>query len=660
MTIAAPAFALFSTRSAAAIFCVFSLSGLGHAATITVDNSQDSNSAFVSVCSSAPNDCSFWGALLAANVTAEVDTIAFDLPINDDPGCSPATGVCRLHTPNVALNVTHPVIIDGYTQPGATANTLANTGQGVDMNLKIELFRSAGNAQNTVQFLRGATLRGLALARDPLQQSNQFGPMFGFYPTDGDYSAIVEGNILGAAADGSLATNAPFIKFFRFGDCPQWVQFPSALHVRVGGLLAAQRNWFVAGDPAITVSSCQFNNPNLNVDTLIQGNLFGTAKSGIGTPGVPGSITAYDWIKLNISGDPPVMIGGTDPLARNVFVRTVTQVISSTSGTTGPTHIKVLGNYFGLAVDGLTPLLPSTTQNMGGPMIDLWRAQIGGMAEGERNFFVANHVNALILGNAPINAMSNVFIGNRAYFMVNSNRGGAPTNFIDSPQISAFTVAGSNVNLTYKVSTLASQAVYPLTVEFYRASNDNNAEILLGRDTYTAAEATQNKSISLPIPPGVSLNSEDVVIAAASAANDKGTGEFSWYPVQINFFGNAPVYVNVPNAFTVRVQGLGPFRPSGTVRIGNGPLGNGGVQICTATLTPSAAGPFIAEATCNLSVSQPGPRTFYAAYDHWFENFRSESGQEPTTERSVTVVTAPVDNLFCDGFESPFQCAGRP
>src|SRR5215471_8180988 len=65
-------------------------------------------------------------AILSANASAGVaDTITFNIP-----GTGPFT-----ITPLTALpTVTDPLVIDGYTQPGASANTLTN---GDDVVLKI-------------------------------------------------------------------------------------------------------------------------------------------------------------------------------------------------------------------------------------------------------------------------------------------------------------------------------------------------------------------------------------------------------------------------------------------------------------------------------------------------------------------------------------------
>src|SRR2546423_14086923 len=92
-------------------------------------------------------------AILDANTQAGSDTIAFNIP---------GTGV-RTITPATELPViTSPVTIDGYTQPGSSANTLAG---GDNAGLLIELNgASAGNSGSgpTVGLTApGSTVRGL-------------------------------------------------------------------------------------------------------------------------------------------------------------------------------------------------------------------------------------------------------------------------------------------------------------------------------------------------------------------------------------------------------------------------------------------------------------------------------------------------------------------
>jgi hypothetical protein len=114
-----------------------------HAATFVVDNASTNSGA---ACTATPNDCSFAAAVTLAPNNPGSDTIQFNIPAAD-PNCS-AAGVCAISINNPVqggLFLLGPLVVDGYTQPGASINTLA-VGQGTNAVLKIELRRFASNA----------------------------------------------------------------------------------------------------------------------------------------------------------------------------------------------------------------------------------------------------------------------------------------------------------------------------------------------------------------------------------------------------------------------------------------------------------------------------------------------------------------------------------
>ena len=84
-------------------------------------------------------------AIVAANANPGLDTIAFDIP-----GSGPHT--IRPISPLPAT--TDPVIIDGYTQPGASPNTNP-VGQGLNTVLMIEL-----DGTDSGVFTSGLTIKG--------------------------------------------------------------------------------------------------------------------------------------------------------------------------------------------------------------------------------------------------------------------------------------------------------------------------------------------------------------------------------------------------------------------------------------------------------------------------------------------------------------------
>ena len=125
------------------LLLVATLSTTAGAATFTVDTT--SNSA-LTACTPAVADCSFSGAIAAANATAIQDTIAFAIPPGD-PGCDAGSGVCTITpAPGSSRSITQPVVIDGYTQPGAVPNSNTPAQGGLNGVLKIQLDGNNGGS----------------------------------------------------------------------------------------------------------------------------------------------------------------------------------------------------------------------------------------------------------------------------------------------------------------------------------------------------------------------------------------------------------------------------------------------------------------------------------------------------------------------------------
>ena len=103
------------------------------AATFTVNSTADPGDG---VCDAS--ECTLREAISAANAGSGTDTIAFNIP-GDGP-----------HTirPTSALpTITDPVIIDGYTQPGASPNT---NGPGLGLNTVIKPESTEGGRRVSV------------------------------------------------------------------------------------------------------------------------------------------------------------------------------------------------------------------------------------------------------------------------------------------------------------------------------------------------------------------------------------------------------------------------------------------------------------------------------------------------------------------------------
>ena len=152
-------------------------SSASHAATYVVDSIDDSN---LTACTAAANDCTLRGAINRANSSAGADTINFAIP---------GEGVQTILSPSVLPALTDSATtIDGYTQSGAKANTLAT---GTDAVLKIQI--------------KGGGRNGLSISGD---YCNVRGLSF----TDCSFGLAITGNgnkitgnYLGLLADGTTA-----------------------------------------------------------------------------------------------------------------------------------------------------------------------------------------------------------------------------------------------------------------------------------------------------------------------------------------------------------------------------------------------------------------------------------------------------------------------
>jgi CSLREA domain-containing protein len=129
-----------------------------YAATFTVNVTGDGADLNLAngACDASPSrgsQCTLRAAIQEANDTAGEDTIRFNIP---------GTGVKTIKPSSELPAITESVTIDGYTQPGASKNTLA---RGTNAKLMIELDGSTPPAANglVIGSDSGTTIRGLVI-----------------------------------------------------------------------------------------------------------------------------------------------------------------------------------------------------------------------------------------------------------------------------------------------------------------------------------------------------------------------------------------------------------------------------------------------------------------------------------------------------------------
>jgi len=328
--------------------------GAASAATFTVTNTSNSGAG------------SLHQAITDADANPGPDTIAFNV---SGAGCDGA-GVCTI-TPVVALpNLTDPVTIDGYTQPGASPNTIA---QGA-INAVLKIVLSGVNlpfSWGLYATSDDVTIRGLVV--------NGFG--FGVGSSSADNVSFL-GCFLGVDAAGSTAVPNDIGLFAYLGT-----------GIVVGGPAPADRN-LISGNIS--------NGAKLErcTDGLVQGNLIGTDASGVAPIG---------------SGTVGLRVGVDSP---GTVVR---ENVVAAAGVYG-IHVGQMGSdtVFGMTIQGnWVGTDPTGTAELGNQRDGIWvdtnQVTIGGLGAGEGNVIAFNRgAGVLIVYNTP-QPRQNSIRGNSIY-----------------------------------------------------------------------------------------------------------------------------------------------------------------------------------------------------------------------------------------------------
>jgi CSLREA domain-containing protein len=259
--------------------------------------------------------CSLRAAIEEANFTAGADTINFAIP---------GTGVKTINMGSSAglgslPAITEQATIDGYTQPGASPNTLA---VGDNAVLRVEL---AGNGQTgtglTIEGVSGGSvIRGLAI--------NRFNGGIDIFGDTANNR--IEGNFIGTNPAGTIAR----------GNTDDGVNlFDGPTENVIGGTTPAARN-VISGNACNAVFVSRAN------DNRIQGNYIGTDKTGTKRlANGDGVVCPAVDITNDSSGN---TVGGTTAGARNLISGNKEDGLDILDGTDN----KVLGNRIGTTANG--------------------------------------------------------------------------------------------------------------------------------------------------------------------------------------------------------------------------------------------------------------------------------------------------------------------
>ncbi len=204
------------------------------------------------------NPCTLRGAIQEANAFPGADKIYFDIPL----------GGVQTIKPNGPLPfVTEQVTIDGYTQPGATKNTIEVGATNAKLLIELNGENAGKPSSGLVVSAGNCVVRGLNI--------NRFGAN-GVWLWGNAAGTKIEGNFLGTDPSGTLDRGnigSGVGNFHDFG--------PS--DVTVGGTPPAARNLISGnGDEGVLVA-------NESTDMKVIGNLIGTQKNGSSSLGNTGN-----------------------------------------------------------------------------------------------------------------------------------------------------------------------------------------------------------------------------------------------------------------------------------------------------------------------------------------------------------------------------------
>ncbi|HEX3557712.1 MAG TPA: FG-GAP-like repeat-containing protein, partial [Pyrinomonadaceae bacterium] len=423
-----------------------------------------------------------------ANAHAGTDAINFNIA---------GAGVHTISLASALPGITDPVTIDGYTQPGASANTLA---VGDDANLLIEI--DGTNLANVLNFIGGgSTVRGLVINR---YTSTNTAILF---QTNGN--DVVEGCFIGTDTTGTIDLNTGSDGVFI-----------STSNNRIGGTNPAQRNIISGNDTfgiEITGAGATGNQVKGN---YIGTDATGTADLGNGSNGV------------HIFAAPNNIVGGASVAERNVISgNDGSGVFIGNAGATGNI---VRGNFIGTDATGASAL--GNTGN--GVVINAASAnEIGGTTTGAGNRIAFNGVggvvveasatNNAVLGNATFqNGGLGIDLGSDGVTANDANDADTgPNNLQNFPVLTSATKFGGSVRVQGNLNSAASTV---FRLEFFSnpacdAPGNGEGQAFLGSASVTT-DAGGNASFNVTLPSAVAAGE---VVTATATDPSGNTSEFS-------------------------------------------------------------------------------------------------------------------------------------
>jgi CSLREA domain-containing protein len=472
----------------------------------TIDDQPDANTGDWK-CFALNASCTLRAAIEQANASPGADTINFSIAGGGVQTIKPASSLPA---------ITEQVTIDGYTQTGASPNTLA---VGDNAVLKIVLDGSEADALAglTIANSSGSVIKGLVI--------NNFGPLGTQIPPAGIFISgdsvgnRVQGNFVGTNAAGTLDQGnfqgVEFTEDFQTGALPS--------QNIIGGATPAARN-VISGNEVANVFVT-------GVGNQIKGNYIGTDRSGTQDLGFDG-----DGIKIEGFGLDNT-VGGTTSASRNVISgndlngvdinMSRNNVLGNRIGTTA-NGTGVLGNGgSGISTFGDDNLIGDGSA--GGSNTIAFNLRDGvavfGSSAGNkvlRNSIFSNDglgidlINATILGEGE-DLATDIFNPNDT-----GDADFGPNNLQNRPRVSSARNASGKTTIK---GTLSSTASKTYTVQFFsNPSGTNEGKVFIGQKSVSTDGTGEG---SFTFVPSTKVSSGRSITATATRITTGDTSEFS-------------------------------------------------------------------------------------------------------------------------------------
>jgi hypothetical protein len=506
------------------------------AATFTVVNTNDSGAG------------SLRQAILDANANAGQDTITFNIV---------AAGVQTISPLTALPTITDSIVIDGYTQPGSSPNTLADGDNAV---LLIEI-----NGSNIGGFTlfpaiqisaSNSTVRGLVINRS-------IGPGISLTSSGGSTSGnVVEGNFIGTNAFGTTA----------LGNNTGGVEIRFSNNNRVGGTTPAARN-VISANAGYGISVTTGASANTIQGNYIGTNASGTAALGNNRGGIESAGSGPDTIGGIVSGARNLISGNVNNAG--IFLQSQTSVGPTIQGNligTDVTGTIAIGNHFGIWLN-FGPFLGNSI--IGGTGPGAANVISGNRSDGvlitgtsRNNQILGNLIGTDITGTKPLgNARNGIFIDASA----NGNKIGGSLadqgNTIAFNHSSGVTLSGSPFDNNRNL--IRGNAIF----------SNGRLGIDLGDDGVTPNDSGDidfgfNNFQNFPLITSVTANSTQTTITGAlnSAPNTTFT---------INFYASSACDASGNG------EGTRPFGP-GAIAVTTDANGNGNFGVTLPVVLPAA------------------------------------------------------------------------